>query len=106
MRRGEGVAGLGEALRLGFRGPDRLTRAADAWRRIAASATIDDPVRLPGSGLSAFGPFAFAAETAHESGRIVPRTAVGRRDGSGWVTYVGLTGEDTPAPDATSAPRR
>lgn len=104
MRRGEGVAGLGEALRLGFRGSDRITRAADAWRRIAASATIDDPVRLPGSGLIAFGAFAFAAESAHESVLIVPRTVVGLRDGVGWVTEVGVAGDATPAPDATSTP--
>jgi hypothetical protein len=38
IRRGEGVAGIGEALRLEFSGPDRIRDAAQAWRRIAAEA--------------------------------------------------------------------
>lgn len=103
MRRGEGVAGLGEALRLTFRGPERIAQAAETWRRVAASATIDDPVRIPGSGLLAFGAFAFAAESAFESVLIVPRTIVGRRDGVSWVTEVTVAGDATapPAPEAT-----
>ena len=90
MRRGEGVAGFGEALRLEFSGPDRLREAADAWRRIAADAEIDDAVGLSGSGLIAFGAFTFAAESARSSVLIVPRVVVGRRDGVGWITRVRL----------------
>jgi menaquinone-specific isochorismate synthase len=90
MRRGEGVAGFGEALRLEFSGPDRLREAAAAWRRIAADAEIDDPVGLSGSGLGAFGAFTFAAESARSSVLIVPRVVVGRRDGVGWITRVRL----------------
>ncbi|QNO38956.1 chorismate-binding protein [Protaetiibacter sp. SSC-01] len=97
MRRGEGVAGLGEALRLTFRGPDRIAEAAETWRRIASAATVDDPVGKSGSGLLAFGAFTFDETSAFESVLIVPRTIVGRRDGLTWITDVAVAGEDTPA---------
>src|SRR5690606_40205353 len=102
MRRGEGVAGVGELLRLTFRGPDRITRAAETWRRIAASASVDDEVRKSGSGLLAFGAFTFDERSAFESVLIVPRTIVGRRDGVSWVTEVRVAGDDT-EPPAVSA---
>ena len=88
VRRGEGVAGFGEALRLEFRGPDRIRDAADAWRDIVADATIDDPVGLSGSGLIAFGAFTFDDESDRPSVLIVPEVIVGRRDGVSWVTRV------------------
>jgi len=104
MRRGEGVAGLGEALRLTFRGPDRIAQAAQTWRRITASASVDDPVLVSGTGLLAFGAFTFAAESAFESVLIVPRTIVGRRDGVSWVTEVTVAGDDTRPPAITATP--
>ncbi len=88
VRRGEGVAGFGEALRLEFSGPDRIREAADAWRRIAGDADIDDPVRLSGSGLVAFGAFTFAPESDRPSVLVVPRVTVGMRDGVAWVTRI------------------
>ncbi|GAB3401916.1 chorismate-binding protein [Schumannella luteola] len=88
IRRGDGVAGLGEALRLEFSGPDRIRDAAAAWKRIVAAATITDPVRLSGSGLIAFGAFSFADESARTSVLIVPRVILGRRDGVSWVTRI------------------
>jgi len=58
--RGErGCVGIGEVLRLEFQGEDRFAEAAEAWRNLSLSATVDDPVQLPGSGLIAFGTFAF-----------------------------------------------
>jgi menaquinone-specific isochorismate synthase len=102
MRRGEGVAGLGEALRLTFRGADRIAQAAETWRRITASATIDDPVRKSGTGLLAFGAFTFDERSAFESVLIVPRTIVGRRDGVSWVTEVRVAGDDTEPPEAVA----
>jgi len=96
VRRGEGIAGIGEALRLEFSGPDRIRDAAAAWRRIAAEAQIDDPVGLSGSGLVAFGAFTFAAESDRPSVLIVPRVVVGCRDGVAWTTRTSLDdGSDT-----------
>ncbi|MBX3196158.1 MAG: chorismate-binding protein [Microbacteriaceae bacterium] len=94
MRRGEGIAGLGEAARLEFRGPNRIRDAAATWQRIAAAATVRDEVGLSGSGLVAFGAFAFADDSAGASVLIVPRVVVGRRDGVSWVTRI--DGADDP----------
>lgn len=88
IRRGEGVAGLGERLRLEFRGPARIRDAAAAWREIAATATVDDPVKKSGTGLVAFGAFAFDDESSRTSVLVVPEVIVGRRDGVTWETRV------------------
>jgi menaquinone-specific isochorismate synthase len=88
LRRGDGIAGIGEALRLEFRGPTRLADAAAAWREVAASARVDDEVRVGGSGLVAFGAFAFDDDSERTSVLIVPRVVIGRRNGVGWVTRV------------------
>ncbi|MFT4122609.1 MAG: isochorismate synthase [Microbacteriaceae bacterium] len=95
VRRGHGIAGIGEALRLEFSGPDRLRDAALAWRELVAAAEIDDRVGLPGSGLVAFGSFAFSERSAATSVLIVPRVVVGRRDDAAWITRIG---EQAPAP--------
>jgi menaquinone-specific isochorismate synthase len=97
LRRGEGIAGVGEALRLEFSGPTRVTDAAEAWRSLAAAATVTDPVRVPGTGLVAFGTFAFADESEAASVLIVPSIVIGRRAGRSWVTRIS-------ASDAAAAP--
>lgn len=88
IRRGEGMAGLGEAVRLEFRGPHRIRDAAAAWRELAGTAHVSDPVGLPGSGLVAFGTFAFDAHSRTSSVLIVPEVIVGRRGGRSWLTRV------------------
>lgn len=88
IRRGDGIAGLGEALRLEFRGPNRIREAASAWREVVAAARVDDPVQRSGSGLVAFGAFAFADDSAAASVLIVPRVVIGRRDGVSWITRI------------------
>ena len=101
LRRGEGIAGVGEALRLEFSGATRVMDAADAWRSLAAAATVTDPVRVPGTGLVAFGTFAFADESEAASVLIVPSIVVGRRAGRSWITRI-----STIAPDAADRPSR
>lgn len=91
IRRGEGIAGIGEALRLEFTGPHRITDAALAWRAIVEAATVADPVGLPGSGLIALGSFAFSEHSKATSVLIVPSVIVGRRDGVSWITRVNTT---------------
>ena len=81
MRRGEGIVGLGETLRIETGGPDRVADAAAAWTELAADADVDDRVGLPGTGLVAFGAFAFADESEATSVLIVPELVMGRRDG-------------------------
>ena len=107
-----GCVGIGEALRLVFSGPDRFDRAAAAWREISAAAEIDDPVRLPGSGLVALGTFAFAGTSGAQSVLVVPRLLIARHRGLAWITEMTLapTGADAAAtaldPELPEAPPR
>lgn len=108
LRRGEGVVGLGELLRIETSGARRIEDAAAAWTSLAAAADIDDRVGLPGTGLVAFGAFAFAAHSAATSVLIVPELVLGRRDGRAWVTRIALADSADGralAADASSAAR-
>ena len=88
LRKGDGIAGVGEALRLEFSGPGRMRAAAAAWREVASLAAVTDPIASPGTGLVAFGTFAFADDSALPSVLIVPEYVIGRRDGRSWVTHI------------------
>jgi len=96
MRRGQGLAGIGTALRLEFSGATRMTDAALAWRDVVAAATVTDPLARTGTGLLAFGAFAFDASSAEKSVLIVPSVIVGREDGQCWVTRIWATGQTPP----------
>lgn len=90
IRGNRGCVGVGEVLRLRFRGPDRFDDAALAWREISRAATIDDPVRLPGSGLLALGTFAFSDhEGTAESVLVIPRLLIAQHRDLAWVTEIG-----------------
>ncbi|SFR69098.1 isochorismate synthase [Agromyces sp. CF514] len=97
MRRGEGIVGLGETLRIETSGVDRVADAAAVWTELSADADIDDRVGLPGTGLVAFGAFAFADESASTSVLVVPELVLGRRDGRAWVTRIALAERDDDA---------
>jgi menaquinone-specific isochorismate synthase len=97
VRRGQGIAGIGEALRLEFAGPSRFRDASDAWKRVAAAATVTDPLGLPGTGLVALGAFTFSDDSSQTSVLIVPSIVIGRRDGVSWITRIDTT-EELPAP--------
>ncbi len=89
MRRGFGIAGIGTALRLEFSGPDRVADAAAAWQRIVAGASVTDPIAAPGTGLVAFGSFAFSESSAVSSVLVVPQIVLGRSAGRCWMTRIG-----------------
>lgn len=89
VRRGDGMIGFGTALRLEFAGESRFTQASAAWRSLLREATVADAVRVPGSGLIAFGTFAFAAGSAATSLLHVPALVLGRRHGRAWLTRIG-----------------
>jgi menaquinone-specific isochorismate synthase len=103
MRRGEGIVGLGEAVRIETSGPSRVEDAAAAWTSLAELADIDDRVGLPGTGLVAFGTFAFADDSASTSVLVVPELVLGRRDGRAWVTRISLATGDSEAVDAAAS---
>lgn len=95
-----GCVGVGEALRLTFRGPDRFAEASRAWREIVARSEVVDPVKIPGSGLLAFGAFAFSDESDAESALVVPRLLINRHRGMAWVTEIEVLDEGSSARDA------
>lgn len=88
LRRGEGIAGFGVAWRREFFGPNRFADAAAAWRERAAHCSIDDPLGIPGTGLVAFGSFAFSDRSSAASVLIIPSLVLGRRDGKSWLTRI------------------
>jgi menaquinone-specific isochorismate synthase len=80
----DGLVGLGASLILPLR--DGLAEAADIWRRIVASAAVEDEVRVEGSGLVGFVSAAFDGA----GGRlVVPARILGRRDGVAFETTIG-----------------
>ena len=99
-----GCVGIGEALRLVFRGKHRFLDASRVWREIASRAQIDDPVQMPGSGLVAFGTFAFADESAAESVLIVPRLLINRHRGVAWITEVSVVSQAESAVGGSADP--
>jgi len=116
VRRGDGIVGWGEALRLETWGPGRFADAEAAWHETLARAVVRDEVGLPGTGPVAFGSFAFddsaPGDDAHDPVRaggvlVVPRVVVGRRDGTTWLTTVDTAGSlsSSPADALARAPR-
>jgi menaquinone-specific isochorismate synthase len=100
IRDGDGIIGFGEAARLeSRRGSDqatgRIADLAEQWRSLVALAEVSDDVQLPGTGLVAFGTFAFSDDSASPSTLIVPQVILGTRDGRVWLTQVtgGLSSE-------------
>ncbi|MFT2818165.1 isochorismate synthase [Leifsonia sp. A12D58] len=96
MRRNQGLAGIGTAIRLEFSGPTRMTDAAAAWREVVEASTVIDPLARSGTGLIAFGAFTFDDTSTQTSVLIVPEVIVGRENGLCWVTRIWPTGETAP----------
>ncbi len=86
VRRGEGLVGVGEQLRIELDEPDQVAQAARTWSGLAAGAVVRDEVQAPGSGPVAFVSFSFSPGSAAGGVLVVPRTVVGHRDGAWWVT--------------------
>jgi menaquinone-specific isochorismate synthase len=99
IRRGDGLVGWGVAATLRTSGPDRFTEAARWFDDVAEVAGVRDDVRLPGSGLVAFGSFAFDDSASPRpvgsavSLLTIPRVVVGRHDGRSFVTTISSSPE-------------
>lgn len=91
-RHGDGFTGRGRLLELRFGGASRIDEAAEAWRALTAGALVDvEPgVSGAGTGLIAFGAFAFAADSEAPSSLIVPETVIGRRGDTGFITRISI----------------
>ncbi|CAN5811672.1 chorismate-binding protein [soil metagenome] len=96
LRQGDGLVGWGVAAKASAVGADRFHAVEQWWNRVVDHAVVRDEVGLPGSGLTAFGSFGFADDTAAESVLVVPRVLVGARSDRGrqraWVSVVGVDG--------------
>ncbi|KAE8762932.1 isochorismate synthase [Georgenia thermotolerans] len=88
VRRGEGVVGWGEALRISTAGPGRIRAADAAWTAAVGRLRVHDEVGLPGTGAVAFGSFAFSPASAAGGVLVLPEVVVGRREGRSWLTTV------------------
>lgn len=92
LRRGDGLIGLGEAVRLEGAGWDE---ADGWWREFCGRLAVES--ELSGVG----GPLVFASfpfdpdHTLARSRLVVPRVVIGRRRGQAWVTTIGPA--DAPA---------
>lgn len=98
VRDGDGLVGWGEAARVVVpAGEDRFAWARRWLSDLFDAATVEDPLRLPGTGPVAFGSFAFDAKSA-DSVLIVPRAILGRRGTRAWYTTIGEDGPLTDEP--------
>ena len=106
VQQGEGLVGWGEAARIELpsaaSGPERFAEAQAWWRAVVAGAEVADEVGLPGTGLVAFGSFAFDPR-AGGSVLVVPAVVVGRRGGTCWRTLIGPQ-QLQPAPSPVRPP--
>lgn len=101
LRRGDGIVAAGEPLRelRASAGANGLRSAAlaTAWRRLASTARIDDPVGLPGTGLVAFGALAFDERSSSDSVLVIPSQVIGRHGDRFWRTTIGYADENADA---------
>ncbi len=87
VHRGDGLVAWGEVARFEPSGPGRFASAEQWWRDVSEHSVIRDEADTPGSGLVAFGSFAYADEPGRSS-LIVPEVIVGRRGQVSWVTTI------------------
>lgn len=87
VRRGEGLVGWGVAVRVDLGTGDPLGRAAAVLADLAATAAVEDPLALPGTGLVAFVSGTFDRDVPG-SVLVVPQTVLGRRGGRAWATAI------------------
>ncbi|MEY4741730.1 MAG: hypothetical protein RL672_480 [Actinomycetota bacterium] len=92
-RQGDGLVGYGEAARLSASGEHRIESLAEQWRELCTHAFVDDELQTSGSGLIAFGSFAFADQSDMSSVLVVPRVVLGKRDDRTWITEIVAAGE-------------
>ena len=96
LHRGDGLVAWGETARFESHGPDRFMAAEQWWLDVAGRCVVRDKADVPGSGLIAFGSFAYA-DSPGRSVLVVPEVVVGRRGKVTWVTTISR-GALPPAP--------
>ncbi|MGI8948815.1 MAG: isochorismate synthase [Ornithinimicrobium sp.] len=97
LREGDGLVAWGRVAAQLTHGVGRFESAERWWSEVADRAEVVDEVSAPGTGLLAFGSFAFSAASTEASRLVVPEVVMGRRDGRTWMTTIVEVG--APAPD-------
>ncbi|MFT4158291.1 MAG: isochorismate synthase [Microbacterium sp.] len=93
LRRGDGIVAAGDEIVAPIRIPvgtdaTRSAIIATTWRKLAQDAEIDDPLKLPGTGLVGFATLTFDEESAADSVLVIPAAVIGRHRGRSWVTSI------------------
>ena len=91
LRRGEGLVGWGAAAEIRTTGATRFADADKWWAEVSDQVAVQDEVNEPGTGLVAFGSFAFADEPG-DSVLVAPEVVVGRRGDTAWLTTIARPG--------------
>ncbi|MFZ1993362.1 MAG: isochorismate synthase [Solirubrobacteraceae bacterium] len=101
-RDGAAIAGLGCALAMEATGTGRFSAVSMQWQQAVAAAVADPVGGPPGSGLAAYGGFAFAPDGAASppwrgfapASLIVPEVSFVRHSGETWLTINVAVGPD------------
>jgi isochorismate synthase len=101
-RDGFALAALGSVTELTGAGLDRFARVSRQWRDLVARAQAESAPGPPGSGLTAVGGFAFAADGGAApawdgfacASLVVPELSLARRGDQTWLTANGLVAGD------------
>ncbi|NBU22591.1 MAG: isochorismate synthase [Actinobacteria bacterium] len=88
LRNGIEFYGEGIALRLSATGPDRIASLSRQFAEVAESATVQDEVKLSGSGLFGFVSITFSEHSSFESVVVIPARLTVIRDGVSFITEV------------------
>jgi menaquinone-specific isochorismate synthase len=109
VRQGDGLVGWGAAAKITLpAGQDRFVTGEKWLREVFDTAHVTGEVNLPGTGPVAFGSFSFDP-TSDGSVLVVPRTVLGRKEGTAWLTTIRPASEPdpgtlAPAPEPPAAP--
>lgn len=88
-RNGNGLVGFGVAAHIHTHGEERFTLARQWFAQIIKLARITDPIARPGSGLVAFGSFAFSFTSSFASRLVIPEVVLGKDGDCAWITVTG-----------------
>ncbi|MGO2053567.1 isochorismate synthase [Glutamicibacter sp. BW80] len=88
-RNGNGLVGFGVAAQIHTQGEERFAQARGWFAQIIKLAQITDPIARPGSGLVAFGSFAFSFTSTFASRLVIPEVVLGKDGEQAWITITG-----------------
>nr|WP_084500565.1 isochorismate synthase [Actinomyces slackii] len=103
LHQGRGLIGMGHALTIEARGPERIEELRSAWRATIGAAWWRDPLVRPGTGPVAMGTITFSPASRERSALIVPSVLIGHDTHGAWLTTVVPAGQPHPSPEAIMA---